>query len=59
MQEERAFMIWSLDKSGDHHLFATDDLERATTAYHTMKERHGNALANEGLSEAVDLVSRE
>ena len=57
MQEEQAFMVWAQDKNGDHHLFATNDLERAITAFHGMKERFGNALPNEGLGDAIGVVA--
>ena len=50
-------MVWAQDKNGDHHLFATNDLERAVTAFHGMKERYGNARPNNGLGDAIGLVA--
>lgn len=53
MEEQRAFMVWSQDKFGDQHLFSTGDFDRASAAYHAMRERYGNALANDGLEAAM------
>lgn len=53
MEEQRAFMVWSQDQFGDQHLFSTGDFDRASAAYHAMRERYGNAVANEGLEAAM------
>ncbi len=56
MEEHPVFMVSSHDAFGDQHLFATDDLDRASAAYHAMKERYGNVLVNDGLAEAMNLT---
>lgn len=55
MEEERVFIVLSLDSDGIQHLIATEDLEKALAGYEEMMLSHGNAQANDGLIEAMNL----
>lgn len=53
MAEDRAYLAGAEDEHGDHHLFATDNLERAIAAYRDFEARFGKARANDGLADAM------
>lgn len=53
MSEDRVYLAGGEDENGDHHLFATDNLERAIAAYRDFEARFGRARANDGLADAI------
>jgi hypothetical protein len=57
MQEDRAYLAGGEDENGDHHLFATDNLQRAIAAYRDFEARFGNARANDGLADALAVAA--
>jgi hypothetical protein len=56
VSEDRVYLAGGEDKHGDHHLFATDNLERAIAAYRDFEARFGQARANDGLADAMGLL---
>jgi hypothetical protein len=57
VSEDRVYLAGGEDELGDHHLLATDNLERAIAAYRDFEARFGKARANEGLADAMGLAS--
>lgn len=50
-EQERMFMISGEDENGDHHLFMTENLERAVAQYRVMKKTLRNVSGNDGFEE--------
>lgn len=49
--KDRIFMVTGEDENGDHHVFMTDDLQRAVAKYLAMKKTLSNVYGNSGFHE--------
>lgn len=51
--EERIYLVGAEDEAGDHHIFMTNDRERALAAYHRLEQQHGAVNTNDAVAEAL------
>lgn len=51
--DERIYMVGAEDEAGDHHVFMTNDRERALAAYRRLHQQYGAAMTNDALAEAL------
>lgn len=51
--DERIYMVSADDEAGDHHVFMTNDRERALAAYQRLAQQHGAVMTNGAVAEAL------
>lgn len=53
MTEDLTYITGAEDENGDHHMFLSEDRDRAIAAYRRFVERYGIARTNDGLAAAL------
>lgn len=50
---ERIYMVGAEDEAGDHHMFMTNDRDRALAAHRRLEEQHGAVMINDAVADAI------